>query len=125
MKHSNIDCATTLGNRIRAAREKRDLSQESLAERADLHPTYIGQVERGEKNLTIVSLLKISAALGIPPEALVKGLSLSGANNLSKEKLELIDLIISLPDKKAKRVLISPLELLTLFLQFPSDSVRD
>lgn len=102
MKHLNIACARTLGNRIRAAREKRDLSQESLAERADLHPTYIGQVERGEKNLTIVSLLKIAAALGISPDALLKGISLPGSIPLSKEKVELIDYIMPLTDEDAK-----------------------
>ena len=41
------------------------MTQEELAETATLHPTYIGQVERGEKNLTLTSLEKIVAALGI------------------------------------------------------------
>ena len=48
-----------LGQRIRAERTARKMTQEELAERADLHPTYIGQVERGEKSLTIASLEKI------------------------------------------------------------------
>lgn len=47
-----------LGQRIRAERTARKMTQEELAERADLHPTYIGQVERGEKSLTIASLEK-------------------------------------------------------------------
>ena len=45
-----------LGQRIRAERTARKMTQEELAECADLHPTYIGQVERGEKSLTIASL---------------------------------------------------------------------
>ena len=49
-----------LGQRIRAERTARKMTQEELAERADLHPTYIGQVERGEKSLTIVEGLGIS-----------------------------------------------------------------
>ena len=55
----------SIGSRIRSYRQKRGLSQEKLAELADLHNTYIGQVERGEKNLTLVSLEKILNALGI------------------------------------------------------------
>ena len=55
----------TVGVRIRSYRKKRGFSQEYLAERADLHPTYIGQIERGEKNMSIVTLEKLLSALGI------------------------------------------------------------
>ena len=54
-----------IGGRIRAARNQHGMTQEELAEKAMLHPTYIGQVERGEKNLTLTSLEKIVNALGI------------------------------------------------------------
>ena len=54
-----------LGKRIRAERIDKKMTQEELAERAGLHPTYIGQVERGEKSLTITSLEKIVEGLGI------------------------------------------------------------
>ena len=52
-----------LGENIRSLREQQGLSQEDLAEKADLDRTYIGGVERGERNLTILSLLKIAGAL--------------------------------------------------------------
>lgn len=52
-----------VGQRLRSYRQQKGLTQEELAEKADLHPTYIGQAERGEKNLTLVSLEKILAAL--------------------------------------------------------------
>lgn len=55
-----------LGQRIRYYRKKMKLSQEELAELADLHPTYIGQLERGEKNASIETIYKISIALQIP-----------------------------------------------------------
>lgn len=55
----------TVGARIRAYRIQRGYTQEELAERASLHNTYIGQAERGEKNLTINSLEKILFALDI------------------------------------------------------------
>lgn len=57
--------ASDVGSRVRAFRLQRGLTQEGLAERADLHNTYIGQIERGEKNLSIVSLDKILFALHV------------------------------------------------------------
>ena len=47
-----MSIATELGSRIRAYRKQQHLSQEDLAELCDFHPTYIGQLERGEKNAT-------------------------------------------------------------------------
>ena len=55
-----------LGNRIRNYRTEQKLSQEKLAELSGCHPTYIGQIERGEKNATVESIEKISSALKIP-----------------------------------------------------------
>lgn len=49
-----------IGLRIRNYRIQSGLNQEQLAELAGCHPTYIGQIERGEKNATIESILKIS-----------------------------------------------------------------
>lgn len=54
-----------VGQRIRSCRQKNGLTQEELAEKAELHPTYIGQAERGEKNLTIISLERILSALDL------------------------------------------------------------
>lgn len=54
-----------VGARVRAFRQRMGITQEELAERAELHHTYIGQVERGEKNLTIASLEKILTALNV------------------------------------------------------------
>ena len=55
-----------LGQRIRNYRTQQKLSQEKLAELSGCHPTYIGQVERGEKNATLESIEKIASALNIP-----------------------------------------------------------
>lgn len=55
-----------IGQRIRNYRTQRKLSQEKLAELSGCHPTYIGQVERGEKNATLESIEKIASALNIP-----------------------------------------------------------
>jgi XRE family transcriptional regulator, regulator of sulfur utilization len=54
-----------LGDTIRRHRAKAGLSQEKLAEKADLHPVYIGKVERGEQWISLHALLRIATALGI------------------------------------------------------------
>jgi len=52
-------------NNVRKYRIKQDMSQEELAEKAGLHRTYIGSVERGERNITINVMEKICIALGM------------------------------------------------------------
>lgn len=62
----------TIGIRLRRCRTELGYSQEHLAELAGLHPTYIGQIERGEKNLTLDSLHKVTQALQIPMSRLLE-----------------------------------------------------
>lgn len=62
----------TIGDRLRELRYRMDLTQEKLGEKADLHYSYIGQVERGDKTPSLKSLLKIAQALNISPEELIK-----------------------------------------------------
>lgn len=59
------EIAKAIGQRIRNYRTSRGLSQEKLADLCGCHPTYIGQLERGEKNATIESIEKIAAALDV------------------------------------------------------------
>ncbi len=54
-----------VGQNIRKLRAKRGWSQEQLALEADLHRAYIGQIERGEKNIGLKNLEKIAKTLGI------------------------------------------------------------
>jgi len=54
-----------VGLNIRKIREEKGLSQEKLAALADLHRTYIGQIERGEKNIGLKNLEKIAKALHV------------------------------------------------------------
>ncbi len=58
------DVTSQIGSRIRELRKEKGLSQEELGGRAKLHYTYIGAVERGEKNVSVVTLNKIARALG-------------------------------------------------------------
>lgn len=59
------EIAKIVGQRIRNYRTRQGLSQEKLAEMSGCHPTYIGQIERGEKNATLESVEKIAAALNV------------------------------------------------------------
>ncbi len=53
------------GQKIRQERLKQNLSQEELAEKANLHRTYVGMIERAEKNITLINIEKIANALGV------------------------------------------------------------
>jgi len=63
--------SVSLGRVIRASREKLELSQEQLAEAAKLHPTYIGMVERADRNITVLRLAQIAKALGVTASSLL------------------------------------------------------
>ena len=63
-----------VGLNIRQARNEKGMSQESLALAADLDRSYVGGVERGERNVSIVNLKKIADALKVPVFQLLKGL---------------------------------------------------
>jgi transcriptional regulator with XRE-family HTH domain len=62
------------GQNIRKLRVKRDISQEDLAEIAVLHRTYMGSVERGERNVSLANILLIARALKITPSNLLQGI---------------------------------------------------
>lgn len=63
-----------LGQRIRAKRTEMGLSQEGLANEAGLDRSYVGRIERGEHNLTFVSLVKLCRAMRCDVAALTTGL---------------------------------------------------
>jgi transcriptional regulator with XRE-family HTH domain len=59
------------GVRVRAERERQGLSQEELATRAGLHRTYLGGVERGERNVGLLNLIRIAKGLCVLPSTLL------------------------------------------------------
>ena len=61
-----------IGEAIRLYRKKCGLTQEALAEKADLHPVYIGELERGEQTVSIAALMRIAKALRVRVRDLVK-----------------------------------------------------
>ncbi|MDQ1437400.1 MAG: hypothetical protein QOK43_1029 [Acidimicrobiaceae bacterium] len=68
------DRARELGDRVRVRRKALRLSQEQLGEACGLHRTYVGQVERGEVNVTVRNLLLLADGLGVDVAELVQGL---------------------------------------------------
>ena len=62
---SNSETLIKFGNVIRKLRKEKGISQEELAHRADLHRTYIGMIERAEKNLTLLNIEKLAKALDV------------------------------------------------------------
>jgi transcriptional regulator with XRE-family HTH domain len=68
-KHRRI-----LGENIRALRKHAGMSQEKLAERADLNTTYVSDVERGVENISLDALIRITTALKVPLADLIRGI---------------------------------------------------
>jgi transcriptional regulator with XRE-family HTH domain len=68
------DAAGEFGERVRARRNELGKSQEQLARETSLHWSYLGQVERGQRNPTLHNILKLAEVLGVDPGDLVHGL---------------------------------------------------
>ena len=66
--------AELFGQRVRARRLTLGLSQEALAERSGLHRTYVGSLERGERNVALLNIIKLADALDLDAGELVRGL---------------------------------------------------
>lgn len=60
------------GDNVRKIRKEKNLSQEQLSFKADLHRTYIGMIERAEKNVTLINIEKIAKALEVEITELLK-----------------------------------------------------
>ncbi|MEX0718867.1 MAG: helix-turn-helix transcriptional regulator [Planctomycetaceae bacterium] len=74
MRRSSIDLLVRFGERVRELRKKQGLSQEGFAQRCGLDRTYVGGIERGERNLALRNVELIAKALGLTVSELFEGL---------------------------------------------------
>lgn len=64
-KRSRADIRERFGDAVRTRREELNLTQEDLAERAGIHRTYLSDVERGSRNLSLINIERLAAALSL------------------------------------------------------------
>ncbi len=102
------DIAKILGQRIRNYRTEKGLSQEKLAELSGVHPTYIGQIERAEKNVSVESIAKVSGALNVSLSKLFEklGAEESVTRSIPLECYELISAKSKTEQEQILRILI-------------------
>ena len=73
LRKASEGLASILAENLRAFRKSKDLSQEKLADMCGLHRTYVGSIERGERNVTLSTLETFADALGVSvPKLLAK-----------------------------------------------------
>lgn len=78
---------SAFGSMVRSVRLGVAISQEELALRAGLDRSYVGQVERGERNLTLENIYRLAEGLGVPPSSLIS--ELNGSLDLASSTLDL------------------------------------
>jgi len=97
------DIAKIIGERLRAYRNRAGLSQDEVAEKAGVHPTYVGQLERGEKNATLESVEKVARALNLPFEVLFEAIMQGDTDNAVAR--ECYELVTARPAKEQQAIL--------------------
>ena len=70
-RRKDVNPKSAFGKAVRRLRLTRQLSQEELAELAETHRTYIGDVERGTRNISLINMGRIAQALGVPLSRLI------------------------------------------------------
>ena len=103
------DYLIALGSAIRARRKAQHISQEKLAEIADLHPTYISEIERGCVNASVYSIFLITHALGMELADLLN-LSATSLNRPLENELAEISQKIRALESTRRRMLLNALE---------------
>ena len=96
------DYIKLFGERVKYYRKKSGLSQEKLSELCDLHPTYIGQIERGEKKASLDTIMRICNGLQVSPEYLFEKLNYKQENTPAQQAY---DLFMQTPPEKQQALL--------------------
>ncbi|HDR6819594.1 helix-turn-helix domain-containing protein [Bacillus thuringiensis] len=108
-----------VGENIRILRKKRGLTQEELAERINLQQAYIGGIERGERNISMLTLQKIAVGLEIPPDKIFNFSNINSLENPQQE--EFLSIITSLLHQKN----VDELQFILKFLHNFSEFVKN
>lgn len=72
MKIDQDKAKKQLGSAIRKKRQELDYSQEAFADQCGVHRTYMGAIERGERNISLMNIIKVSNALNMKPSELLE-----------------------------------------------------
>jgi len=88
------DILALVGGRIRSLRKERGMSQEKLGEKGGFHYSYIGQIERGEKNISLLNLAKIAEALDVSLSQLFA--HIDGEEKLTESEEDLQEIVSTL-----------------------------
>jgi len=91
------DLLILLGKRVHELRAAKDWSQEEFAHVSGLHRTYIGQIERGEKNISFGNLSKIAGVLGVTMSELLSGLEAGGVLDMEPKRIRDLAMPPSMP----------------------------
>ncbi|WP_195985883.1 helix-turn-helix transcriptional regulator [Clostridium sp. D33t1_170424_F3] len=102
MENCKSEVTRIVGERLRNYREQAGLSQEELAEKADIHPGYVGMIERADRNPTVETVEKIARALDLPLETLFENIVIG--NDGKKVAAECYQLIQSQPLKEQEKL---------------------
>ena len=90
------------GQRIRTQRKKLGLSQEQLAELCDLYPTYIGQLERGEKNASLENIMRVCKGLNTASAQLFENIHIGEETSVADE---IYEILLQFTDEEQKTLL--------------------
>lgn len=92
------------GKRVRGARRSKDMTGEVMAEKCDITPTFLRQIEAGTKGVSVDNLVNICNVLDVSPEYLLSE-DLNTARSAIKTKEDLIDFIKTLDERSFRQVL--------------------
>lgn len=95
----------TIGSRIKEFRRKRGFTQEELAEKANIHPTFIARIERGNRNCSIETLQIIASALNVPVTELLKPEDKSAVTYSDKLIEKIVDMVKDKTDNEKQYVI--------------------
>lgn len=84
---NELELKKSFGNTLREFRKEQGLSQELLAAKVGLHRTYIGDVERGERNVSLVNIVKICEELNIPTSTFFSRMENGEKKNAGKSEI--------------------------------------